>query len=75
MPALDLTLGLWMVGPVPGMGHTVCLQIIRQFTRDLTGAVVAYQSWFMPDLNLVQSGKAQRIIEGISHIAGTHRSA
>ncbi len=64
MPALDFALGLWVIRPATGMDHDVCLQIIRQLTRDITRAVVAQQPGFVPDLDLVQPGKAQRIIEG-----------
>jgi hypothetical protein len=63
-----------MIGSAPGMGHAVCLQIIRQLAREITGAVATQQPGFVPDLDLVQPGKEQRIIEGICNITGARRS-
>jgi len=41
-----------MIGPATSMGHALSLQVLSQFTRDITGAVVAQQTGLVFDLDL-----------------------
>jgi len=54
------------------MGHAIFLQIVGEFARDITGAVITQQPGPVPDFNLAQPGKLQRIIQCGGHIAGAH---
>ena len=43
VPALDLALGLRVEGRAAYMAHAPCLDIVRQFARDVAGAIIAEQ--------------------------------
>ena len=68
MPAFDLALRLRMIRSASGVCHTGFLRILGQLSRDIAGTVVTQQSGFMFHFNLIQSGKAQGIIQRVSDI-------
>ncbi len=47
VPALDLALGLGMHRSAAHMAHLIGFDIFRQFTGDVTRAIVAEQPWLM----------------------------
>ena len=47
MPALDLALGLGMIGRAADVPHTLLFEPVSQIARDVAGAVVAQQPWFV----------------------------
>ena len=49
MPALDLALGLGMMGRPAHVVHAGVLEPFRQVAGDIAGAVVAEQAWFVHD--------------------------
>ncbi len=53
MPALDLALGLGMHGSAPDMAHPLGLDIVRQLPRDVAGAIVTEQAWFVTHMSLI----------------------
>ena len=55
MPALYLALSLWMIRRATRMLHAFVLQPFSQIARDLTEAVVTQQTWFVNDVDLVES--------------------
>jgi len=65
MPARDLALRLWVKKMSSGVRDAVFLQILGQLARDTAGAVVGKQPEPMSDHKLIQTGKAQRIIQRI----------
>ena len=53
MPALDLALGLGMHGSAPDMAHPLGLDIVRQLPRDVAGAIVTEQAWFVTHMSMI----------------------
>ena len=68
MPALDLALGLRMIGCAAGMLHAFALQPFSQIPRDVTGAIVAEQTWFVDNMNLVAARGLQSQIECVCDV-------
>ena len=58
VPALDLALGLGMIWRTANMIHLLVFEPISQFTRDVTGAVVAEQTWLVNDRRLITARKS-----------------
>ena len=49
VPAFDLALGLGMIGRAADVAHALLFEPVSQITRDVAGAVVAQQPWFVRD--------------------------
>ena len=56
VPSLNLTLGLGVIWRSSTMLHALVLQPFRQITRDVTGPVVAEQTWLVNDMDLITAG-------------------
>jgi hypothetical protein len=52
VPALDLALGLGMHRRTTGMVHALIAEPISQFTRDVTGTIIAEQAWLMKNTHI-----------------------
>ena len=63
MSVFDLALCLRMTRSTSGVCHIVFLQILGQLSRDIAGTVVTQQSGFMFHSKLIQSSKAQGLIQ------------
>ena len=72
VPSLDFALGLGMIRRTAGVLHALVLQPLSQFSRDITGSVIAEQSWFVNDVNLVTSRRFQSQIQRVGHVFGPH---
>ena len=53
VPALDLALGLGMIGRPTDMAHVLLVQPFGQFPRDVTGTIVGQQPGSVPDMGLI----------------------
>ena len=60
VPALDLALGLGMIGNSTDMPHSVVYEPVCKITRDVRRAIVTEQPGFMDDLRLVAASCFQR---------------
>jgi len=49
MPAFDLALGLGMIGRAADVPHALLFEPFSQIARDVAGAVVAQEPWFVHD--------------------------
>ena len=47
VPAFDLALGLGMIGRAADVAHALLFKPVSEITRDVAGAVVAEQPWFV----------------------------
>ena len=72
MPSLNLALGLRMIRRTARMLHALVLQPLSQIARDVTGSVVAEQSWLVDDVNLVAAGRLQGEVQCIRYILRPH---
>jgi hypothetical protein len=53
MPALDLALGLRMIGRTTNMRHILLVEPFRQLAGDVAGPIVAEQARFMDNPRLI----------------------
>ena len=72
MPALDLTLGLGMIGRSARVLHAFALQPFSQFARDVAGSVVAEQARLMNNVDLVAARCLQSQVQRVRHVLGSH---
>ena len=72
VPPLDLTLGLWVIGCAPNMIHALIAQPFGQFTRYIAGAVVAEQTWFVDNMNLITTRCLQSQFQRVGNIFSSH---
>ena len=72
MPALDLALSLWVIRRTAGMLHAFALQPFSQIPRDVTGAIVAEQTWFVDNMSLVAARGLQSQIECVCDVLRPH---
>ena len=72
MPTFDLALGLGMIGRSARVLHAFVLQPFWQFSRDITGPIVAKQARFVDDVNLIATGCFQSQIQRVRHVLGSH---
>ena len=72
VPPLDLALGLGMVRRTTRVLHTFALQPFSQFTRDVAGSVVAEQTWFVDDVNLIATRCFQSQVQCVRHVLCPH---
>lgn len=68
MPAFDLALGLRMIRRTTRMLHAFVLQPFCKIARDVTGSVVAEQTWLVNDVNLIAARCLQRQVLRVGHI-------
>ena len=68
MPAFDLALGLGMIRRSARVLHALVLQPFCQIARDVTGSVVAEQTWLVNDMNLIAARCLQRQVQRVGHI-------
>jgi hypothetical protein len=54
------------------MAHIIILDVIRKFTRDIAGAIIGQQTWFMNDISLIAARGDKRHIERISDVRRFH---
>ncbi len=72
VPTLDLALSLGMIWSAAGMLHALVLQPFSQFTRDVAGSVVAEQTWFVNDVNLIATRRCQSQVQRVRHVLSPH---
>ena len=75
MPALDLTLRLWITGRAAQVRHVLFLQPFGQFGQDIRGAVVRQQSGTIGDGEIIEPGGFQREVQRFRDIIGLHGRA
>ena len=75
MPTLDLTLGLGVAGCTSNMAHSVGLDVVGQFTSDITRAIIAEQSGFVLDMGLITAAGLEREVQGLCDIFSAHIGA
>jgi len=72
MPAFDLALCLRVIRCSARVLHAFVLEPFRQFPRDITGPVVAEQTWFVDDVDLVATRCLQSQVQRVRHVLGSH---
>jgi hypothetical protein len=75
VPALDLALGLRVARCAAHVAHLVGLDVFRQFTRDVAGAIVAEQPGFVQHRGAVAAGSRQGEVQRVGHVLGPHVGA
>ena len=75
VPALDLALGLRVHRGAAHVAHLVGLDVFRQFSRDVTGTIIAEQPWLVQHRGAVAAGSCQGEVQRVGHILGPHVGA
>ncbi len=75
VPALDLALGLGMHRSAAHMAHLVGLDVFRQFTGDVAGAVIAEQPGFVQHRGAVTAGSREGEVQRVGDVLGSHIGA
>ena len=72
VPALDLSLGLRVIGSAAHMLHVLAFEPFGEIVRDVTRPIIAQKPWPLPDADVVKAAGRERPVEGVRDVGGAH---